>query len=191
MLEGATYNRKTGTTLRLPINLSPLPSATMASRKRRRQRSRKNKATRLVIRRSREVHNEFRIVIGAAAAFGLLVLMGFDIGVLLAIGALVGFIGFVFVLVRGPSPLFEIVSDDEPVARAGMPDMDQQQSFADVESVPGVVQGPSDNLDRALGPLAAELHGVEMELLEQAANGRFPAQHVARLAQEFAKNRPS
>jgi hypothetical protein len=38
-------------------------------------------------------------------------------------------------------------------------------------------------------PLATELHDLETELLEQAANGRLAAKDVARLAQEFAKNR--
>ena len=162
----------------------------MRTPRRRRGRGRRNHPSRLIIRRSREVNSQTQIVVGAIAAFVLLILLGFNIEALVAIGALVVFVALIFLLVRGPTPLFEIVTDEDEETRAGYPSqIKEDQSFAIPESIPDIDEQPSDNLKRALGPLATELHDLERQLLEETANGRFPAKEVARLARELAKNR--
>ena len=162
----------------------------MRTTRRRRGRGRRSHPSQLIIRRSREVNNQTGLVLGAIAAFVLLILLGFNIEALVAIGALVVFVALIFLLVRGPTPLFEIVTDEDEEARAGYPSqIKEDQSLAIPESIPDIDDQPSDNLKRALGPLAWELHDLEIQLLEEAANGRLPAKDVARLAHELAENR--
>ena len=81
----------------------------MASRRRGR---RKKGSGRLVIQHSREVHRDFRIVIVIAGGFGFLALLGFEAEILQVLGLLICFGALIFFLVRGPSPLFEIVDDE-------------------------------------------------------------------------------
>jgi hypothetical protein len=161
-----------------------------SNQQRTRRRRRRREPARLIIRRSREVNNQTRIVVGAIAAFVLLILLGFNIEALIAIGALVVFVALIFLLVRGPTPLFEIVTDEDEEIRAEHPSqIEEDQSLPILESIPGIDEQPSDDLQKALGPLATELHDLERQLLEEVANGRFAADEVARLAQELAQNR--
>jgi hypothetical protein len=95
-------------------------------------------------------------VVGAIAAFVLLILLGFNIEALVAIGALVVFVALIFLLVRGPTPLFEIVTHEDEEARAGYPSqIKEAQSLAIPESIPDIDEQPSDNLkepwDRSRG----------------------------------------
>jgi hypothetical protein len=129
-------------------------------------------------------------VVGVAAAFILLIFLGFNIKALAAIGALAVFIAVIVFLVRGPTPLLEIVTDDAVNTRVENPlQIREEQAFNIPVSIPDVDLEPSDRLRKTLGPLATELHDLERQLLEEAANGRFAATDVARLAQELAKNR--
>lgn len=160
---------------------------------RRVDRGRKNR--RLVIRNSRELHREFKIVIAVIAVisfFVLLLLFGFDIKILAGIGVLVVFVGALFALARGPNPLYEVVADDEAdgrTARDGASEARAEEMSARFEAVPTGDVEPSAELRGSLGPLATELHVLESELLEQAANGRFAARDVAALAGRLAGER--
>jgi hypothetical protein len=116
----------------------------------------------------------------------VLALTGASEEILIVLGIVAAFFFLFLGITRGAPAQYEVLEEqlvDPSETRSS------SEHFEDVEST-HVPSAASGKLRRAVGdPLATELHDLEMELLEQAANGRLPAKDVARLAQEFAKNR--
>jgi hypothetical protein len=104
----------------------------------------------------------------------------------LVVFAIVGALVFLALRLTGGVPArYEIV--EERHARASQES--RSQNCKNVDSIP-VSSAASGELRRAVGDsLATELHDLERQLLEEAANGRLPTKDVARLAQELAKSR--
>ena len=151
---------------------------------RRQGHRRKNRGkTRFVVRHSRELTNELRIVIGVVAALCLLVFFGFDLEFWLAIVALVAFVAIIYGLVREPSPIYEIVSEEEPYTRSNSHGEHATDALSEANDE------PSTALKKALGPLATELHQLERQLLSQTGSGRWAAPEIALIAQELARER--
>ena len=133
-----------------------------------------------------ELQGQFLLLLGIIGFLLLLALTGASEELVIAFGIAAGFIFLVLRLIGGAPAQYEIVEETRGNSSEAT---SRSEYFGDVEST-SVPSAASGELRRAVGdPLATELHDLETELLEQAANGRLAAKDVARLAQEFAKNR--
>jgi hypothetical protein len=116
----------------------------------------------------------------------VLALTGASEEVLIVLGIVAAFFFLFLGVTRGAPAQYEIVEEQliHPSEATS-----SSERFEDIEST-YVPSSASGELRHAIGdPLATELHDLERQLLEEAANGRLPAKDVARLAQELAKNR--
>jgi hypothetical protein len=139
-----------------------------------------------VVRVHPELQGQFLLLLGMIGFLLLLALTGASEELVIAFGIAAGFIFLVLWLIGGAPAQYEIVEEKRGNSSEAT---SRSEYFGDVEST-FVPTAASGELRRAVGdPLATELHDIETELLEQAANGRLPAKDVARLAQQFAKNR--
>jgi hypothetical protein len=155
-------------------------------RRRRRQRRKGGRDTRLVVRMHPERQAELFIVLGVAGLLLVLALTGASEDVLILLGIVAAFFFLVLGITRGAPAQYKIV--EEQLVHSSEATSSSAR-FEETESshVPGAASG---ELRHAIGdPLATELHDLERQLLEEAANGRLPAKDVARLAQELAQNR--
>jgi hypothetical protein len=131
-----------------------------------------------------ELQRQFSIGLGVVGLLLILALAGASEEVLVMLGIIAALAFLVFGFLRGAPAQYEIVSE-----RRGH-DIETESEFHGAEDIKSVSSLTSGELQRALGaPLAAELRELENELLEEAANGRFPVKDVALLAQELAKTR--